>query len=138
MLTTLFTTFIGIALATDQEYPTFSSNEVFNYFMVTANANESYRHLFDAYPEWRLSCIDPWTIDSYTEPGAIQHGFKHQEDEDAAIRYAQQGIENAPPAILRPSNKENFDWIHIDGQTRARAALLLGKLLLAFIPIQIK
>jgi len=112
-----------------------SAREVFDLFQEQTDAGESYFDLFSPWSQWSLVSIDPRLIQSYTEPGAIQNGFSDAEDEAAARRYASMGIENAPPIFVRPHSGPPYAWLHMDGQTRARAAFLSGKPVLGYAPI---
>ena len=112
-----------------------SAREVFDLFQEQTDAGESYFDLFSPWSRWSLVSIDPRLIQSYTDPGAIQNGFSHPEDEAFARRYASMGIENAPPIFVRPYSGLPYAWLHMDGQTRARAAFLSGKPVLGYAPI---
>jgi len=113
-----------------------SAREVFDLFQEQTDAGEAYFDLFRPWSRWTLIKIDPGSIQSYTEPGAIQNGFHDVEDEVAARRYASMGIENAPPIFVRPYPEPPYTWLHMDGQTRARAAFLSGKPVLGYAPIE--
>ena len=113
-----------------------SAREVFDLFQEQTDAGEAYFDLFSPWNRWSLVSIDPRLIQSYTESGAIQNGFSDAEDEAAARRYASMGIENAPPIFVRPYSGPPYAWLHMDGQTRARAAFLSGKPVLGYAPIE--
>ena len=113
----------------------FAARDVFTLFQDQTDADEAYFDLFSPWKRWSLRLLNPRQIQSYTEPGAIQNGFSDKEDEEAARRYASLGIENAPPIFVKPFPHPPYAWVHIDGQTRARAALLSGKPIYGYAPI---
>ena len=114
--------------------------DVFDEFRAQAHVGDSdapfYEELFSSYPLWELREISPAFIQSYIEPGAIQRGFEDDRDEETVQRYMAI-LDDLPPIIVVPIGPGHgpYRWLHRDGQTRARAAYLLGIDVLAYVPV---
>jgi hypothetical protein len=113
--------------------------EIFRYWTAMTNMNPddaaAYFELFSDKPTWELRMVDPWVIESYSEPGRIQSDAGLDE-ERWAVEYAERGTVTAPPVVLfeYEGDDPGYAFLTSDGTHRSRAALLEGRWIQAWVP----